>query len=330
MKDFFEFKWKYCLHAVVSIFKKPARTDKFLFVSQTGSEDWILGAKAKRLSKYFGSESEVVFSRKFKGLPIANGYFFLHQKYFAKALRYNPHLKKVKCMTMFTHPEWNKFYSKSHAKYTLINAHKVVCLNKNMADELIEIGIPESKIEVCHIGSCPDFFVSKNAKRGNTVGFCCGYYERKNPELIIKLVRQTPDINFILVGRDWNKYEKFDELIQMPNFTYYENVAYEDYPSLYHKMDVFVSPSFLEGGPVPLLEAMLCNVVPVASNTGFCPDIIKHGKNGFLFDPYNDSISHVQGLIKKALCLKADTRAYVVKHSWENYGNKLINLYQSA
>ena len=54
------------------------------------------------------------------------------------------------------------------------------------------------------------------------------------------------------------------------------------YPDLYSKMDVFVSPSILEGGPVPILESMMSNCVPVASKTGFCPDIINHGQNGFL------------------------------------------------
>ena len=29
---------------------------------------------------------------------------------------------------------------------------------------------------------------------------------------------------------------------------------------------------------------MMSNCVPVASKTGFCPDIINHGQNGFLFD----------------------------------------------
>ena len=111
------------------------------------------------------------------------------------------------------------------------------------------------------------------------------------------------------------------------NFTYHEDRPYEEYPSLYREMDVFVSPSFLEGGPVPLLEAMLSNIVPVASNTGFCPDLIEVGKNGFLFDPYKDTSEYVAGLIRQALQLSGDIRQYAVPHSWENYGEEIYALH---
>lgn len=327
--DFFQFKWKYCINKLLSFKRKFSSTNKFLFVSHTGSEDWILGAKARRLSKYFDGDSEAIFSDQFKNLPKAPGYFFLHQKYYAKALRYNPFLKKANCIVMFTHPEWNKYYSKSHAYYTLINAANIVCLNSNMADELIKLGIPEKKISVYHLASNPEFFQPKEKREGKTVGFCCYYSNRKNPELIYNLVMGMPDQNFILVGKNWENFPRFNQMLNAPNFTYYDDRPYEEYPSLYQKMDVFVSPSFLEGGPVPLLEAMLSNIVPVASNTGFCPDIVKHGENGYLFDPHSDNFEHIKSLVLDALKLEEDVRKDVAAHSWENYGHKIYQLYQS-
>lgn len=327
MKDFFEFKWKFILYRLLSVFKKTTKTDKFLFVCQTGAKEWILGAKARRLSKFFTGESEEFYSHKFKSIPKAQGYFFLHQKYFAKALRYNPFLRKAKVFVMFTHPEWNKYYSKKQAKYTLGFASKIICLNKKMADDLVEIGIAREKLEVFHLASNPEFFSARTVSKTNTVGFCCYYYERKNPELVFKLIKQMPDVNFILVGQNWENYPKYDELMSFPNFKYYNKVEYEDYPGLYQKMDVFVSPSYLEGGPVPLLEAMLSNVVPVASDTGFCPDLIEHGKNGFLFDPYRNSSEEVEGMVRKAFEIEYNVREDVVKHSWVEYGKKIYSLF---
>ncbi|MBI9064139.1 MAG: glycosyltransferase family 4 protein [Marinilabiliaceae bacterium] len=328
--DFFEFKWKYYVNKLLSVIKITSTTDKFLFVSHAGTSDWILGAKARRLSKHFKAGSEVLFSEKFKNLPIAPGYFFLHQKYYAKALRYNPHLKRAKCIVMFTHPEWNKFYSKSHAFYTLKNASSIICLNHNMAHELMELGIPKDRISVFHLASNPEFFQPKDNRKGQTVGFCCYYSNRKNPELIYDLVMKMSDINFILVGQNWENYPKFDQLMRAPNFTYYGDKSYEEYPGLYRLMDVFVSPSYLEGGPVPLLEAMLSNVVPVASNTGFCPDLIKHGVNGFLFDPHTNTTEEVIDFVQKALVLEGDVRKDVVAHSWKEYGRKIYALYRLA
>lgn len=200
---------------------------------------------------------------------------------------------------MFTHPVWNKHFSIEHAYYVLKNADKVICLNKRMTLELKEIGIDKNKLAVWHLASNPEFFSPKKKRKGKTVGFCNAFYDRKNPELIYQLVLKMPHIKFMLVGKDWEKFDQFQTMLDQPNFKYFEDLPYDEFPSLYHKMDVFVSPSYLEGGPVPLLEAMLSNIVPVATTTGFCPDIIQHGVNGFLFDPKKDSADYVAGLIDR-------------------------------
>jgi glycosyltransferase involved in cell wall biosynthesis len=327
MKDVINFKWKFYLMRLFAVGKKYDRTNKFLFVTHSGTQDWILGAKARRLSRYFDGESEVFTSDDFKQLPQAEGYFFLHQKYYAKALRFNPFLKKARSIVMFTHPEWNAHYCESHARYTLQHAHKIICLNQGMKKALIQLGLPEDRIEVYHLASNPDVFTPKLKREGNTVGICCYYSQRKNPELIYHLVTNMPDMNFVLVGRNWENYEKFDVLMNAPNFTYHGDVEYEQYPELYQQMDVFLSPSFLEGGPVPVLEAMLTNLVPVASHTGYCPDLIQHGENGYLFHPEQDDHETVARYIRKAAVLDGNIRKGAREHSWQNYGNKIYRLF---
>jgi glycosyltransferase involved in cell wall biosynthesis len=327
MQDFLEFGWKFFAYKLLGVFNVAPETNKFLFIVETGAEDWILGAKARRLSKNFPGESEVIFSKKFKNLPKAPGYFFLHQKYYAKALRFNPFIREKNCMVMFTHENWTKAYSKRHVLFALKNASKVICLNEKMSEELQRQGLSKEQTLVFHLASNPDFFPPKSQRQGKIVGFCCYYTDRKNPDLVLHLVKSMPDLKFILIGRNWRKYARFEELAASGNFTYYEDRPYEEYPTLYREMDVFVSPSFLEGGPVPLLEAMLSNVVPVASDTGFCPDLIDVGKNGFLFDPYEDTIEHIQSLVRQALELSGDIRQHVVSHSWENYGEKIYALH---
>ena len=71
----------------------------------------------------------------------------------------------------------------------------------------------------------------------------------------------------MLVGRNWNQYALFEEMKALPNFTY-EMAAYRDYPAIYANFDVYLSISSLEGGPIPLVEAMMSNAVPVTSRTG--------------------------------------------------------------
>lgn len=328
MKDFFEFKWKYVISKLFSFFYPSiAKNDELLFVTHIGTKNWILGAKARRLSRHTPLKSRVFYSNNFKKLPDCKSYFFLHHKYFARAVRYNPFILKRQTVVMFTHPVWNKYYTKKHVAYFLNKAGKIICLNTSIKDDLTNLGVKKEKIVVFHLGSNPEFFLpKKNKSKGSTVGFSLAYYERKNPGLLIDIVKNMADKSFILVGRDWDKFPRFNEIKDLPNFKYYENISYEEYPLVYQQMDVFVSPSHLEGGPVPILEAMLSDVVPVVSKTGFGPDLIKHGENGYLFDStahYSDVIS----LIRKAFSLSTDIRKYALPHSWQNYGNKLADLY---
>ncbi len=46
--------------------------------------------------------------------------------------------------------------------------------------------------------------------------------------------------------------------------------------------DVMLLPSELESFGLAALEAMACNVVPIATNVGGVPEVIDHGKTGFL------------------------------------------------
>jgi glycosyltransferase involved in cell wall biosynthesis len=49
--------------------------------------------------------------------------------------------------------------------------------------------------------------------------------------------------------------------------------------------DVFILPSYREGLPVSILEAMSAGLPIVSTNVGGIPNIIKDGINGFLFKP---------------------------------------------
>ena len=80
------------------------------------------------------------------------------------------------------------------------------------------------------------------------------------------------------------------------------------YPDLYSKMDA-VSPSILEGGPVPILESMMSNCVPVALKLVFVQILLIMVKM-VLFD-INAGYKEVIGLIDKALDLKINTRETV-------------------
>ena len=55
--------------------------------------------------------------------------------------------------------------------------------------------------------------------------------------------------------------------------------------SLYNQMDIFCLPSYREGLPTSLIEAMACGVAPVATDIRGCNELIRHEQNGLLVTP---------------------------------------------
>lgn len=322
------YQWKYVLAILRSklVKKDPDRkVSSITYVAKEGDKDWIFGAKVTRLAKYSGLDATPYFHDRLRNLPDSDGYFFIFHQYFYRALRHNPKILRRKNIIMFTHPNWTFSFSKPHVIWCLNKADKVICLNTSVQKELIKYGIPAEKTELIHIASDPDFFYPHERKTG-TVGFCSAFGERKNPDMVFNLVKHMPERQFYLIGRYWEKYKNYNELIAMPNFTYFNNEDYKKYPDLYNLIDIFISPSTLEGGPVPVLEAMLSNCFPITSKTGFCPDIIKHGYNGFLFEihaPYTE----VMALIKEADSKTLDVRATALPYSWEQCAKKIDQLF---
>jgi glycosyltransferase involved in cell wall biosynthesis len=71
-------------------------------------------------------------------------------------------------------------------------------------------------------------------------------------------------------------------LVQLNNFVDPRNV-----PKLLNRIKLIVIPSYSEGLPNILLEAMACGAPVLATPVGGIPDVIKEGKTGFLLNSNN-------------------------------------------
>src|SRR4026209_2863465 len=69
--------------------------------------------------------------------------------------------------------------------------------------------------------------------------------------------------------------------------------------------DVFLLPSAQESFGLAALEAMACEVPVVASNVGGLPEVIDHGRNGFLHAP-----DDLDGMARSAVALLTDPRLH--------------------
>jgi glycosyltransferase involved in cell wall biosynthesis len=316
------------LNALIQKFALSRKSKKYdlAFILDHGNRNWILGAICNEIAAYYSGEyvfsydsyfprgDLALYSPKKLKLPPAKAYFFAHYSYFAVCLRKYPNLEQQRTFIFYTHP---KGLMSDEAFATAMNrATKVICMCSQSAQRLIDCGVHPERVTYVLGAADPDLFRPHSRTGQGAVGFCTAYYERKDPDRILEIVQRLPYRQFILLGRKWNQYERFAELEAMPNFKYIE-ASYAEYPQYYAQMDVFVSPAKLEGGPIPLIEAMMCNVVPVASKTGFAPDLIKSGENGFLFD-VDSPASEICVLIEQAFQVATDVRKIVEHLSWKN------------
>lgn len=250
-----------------------------------------------------------------RDLPKSAAYFFTHYSLFSAALRRHPQILWRRTLVFFTHPSHEPADTRRVIR-RLRRAGAVLSMSSIHAARLIADGLPPAQVKVLIPGSDPSRFAG-HARGGGFVGFCSAYYRRKDPDRLAGIVAAMPHRRFLLVGRGWREWSGFDRLVAQPNFAYLEP-EYADYPGHYARMDVFVSPGRLEGGPMPLLEAMMANVVPVATRTGFAPDLIIPGENGFLFE-VDAPLERVCDLVDQAYQLQADIRATVVHRTWDRF-----------
>ncbi|MFQ5891111.1 MAG: glycosyltransferase family 4 protein [Gemmatimonadota bacterium] len=283
----------------------------------TGSEEWILRRICRELHRQ--GRLNALYFENGGDLPRAEYYFFAHYSRLVQFLERSR--RGGMRIVLFPHFEEHGKRTAADVVAAVRQADKVVCLSRSWKDWLVERGLDEDKVGVALGGADPDQFRYREHSDG-AIGFVSKYYARKNPDTILEIVRRMPDKRFMLVGRGWAEYPRFRELCALPNFRFVE-AEYVAYPTLYGQMDVFVSVSRVEGGPIPLLEAMMSNVVPVASRTGFAPELIQDGENGFLFDVDAD-VEAIIALVRRAFALRTNVRATVAHLSWKNFVEQLL------
>ena len=123
------------------------------------------------------------------------------------------------------------------------------------------------------------------------------------------------DIRFTFVGggpvNEFVDYAKRIDVSGRVSFT--GIISEEKKVDLFMHSHIFVLPSYAEGQPVAILEAMAAGLPIISTSVGSIPEIVVKGKNGFLIEP-----GDIKNLADKisALAEDSDLRKKISEHNY--------------
>ena len=233
----------------------------------------------------------------------------------------------VQDMTTRIHPELHTEHNvrefDEFLGYVQRHAHTIVTGSEQSRQDIIDrISVCPDSVSVVPMRVHPQY-VHPQFSRGvvRYHGICTPYVlcvgtiePRKNLRRLVKAFESLKEdpagrrVDLVIVGpQGWDAgFREFvagtdaSPYIRMLGF-----VPLEHLPSLYHFASAVICPSLYEGFGIPVLEAMCCSGIVLASRISSLPEVL--GEDGMLFDPY--SIPAIASALRRALTLSPSEEA---------------------
>lgn len=316
------------IHSEITTYKYITRQNPGNTVLHIETAPWQSWIFIKKLSDKLN-----VFVTMHNSLPAVSN---LRQKIWKFRLRYISKLKNFHIFasnqdTKNSLRDWvtDDFWERIRVTYT--------CVDPPEIDELLKLNISKTKLRRQFSVDSEKFVV-----------LCVGQFiDRKGRKIFLEaaknLIETLGDIQFLwltqtnLTIEDQNLIESF-KLGDAFRLIRSETVGKEraDVLKFFLIADVFALPSFVEGLPIALLEAMALGIPSISTNVNAIPEAVKNMETGLLVEA-GDS-AELAGAVKKlkddpALRRKLSERGreYVVEHFDERIcATTVLESYESA
>ncbi|MEM2589277.1 MAG: glycosyltransferase family 4 protein [Candidatus Bathyarchaeia archaeon] len=237
------------------------------------------------------------------------------------------------------------FLRKHHTSRFLLKhlAHLYIAISKQMKKELVALGFPEGKIAFLPNSIDTNLFVPRKQKEDNLLLFVGRISPGKGIHILIESLQYLKEpVRLAIIGPpDWdiNYHKNILRMIEKENSKGKHEIKYlgameqTELVEWYQKASLFILPSFAEGLPITVLEALSCETPVIATPVGGVPEIIKNFETGILVKPEAYHLAEaIQYLIEHRdvrLKMGREGRIRVTKeHSLEAVVKKLYTIYQ--
>ncbi|HHI00154.1 MAG TPA: glycosyltransferase family 4 protein [Thermococcus litoralis] len=150
----------------------------------------------------------------------------------------------------------------------------------------------------------------------------------KDPKTFIRLAEYFPSEKFLIVG-DGPLMEELKSKAP-PNV---EFLGYrEDIENVLAESKILIVPSLREGFGLVVIEANSLGVPVVGRAVGGIKELIREGKNGYLFKDFDELLEKVKLLLdnKKALKMGGIGRRISERYTWEKITEKIEEVYREV
>lgn len=180
----------------------------------------------------------------------------------------------------------------------LASAGFVICISEFCRSQLMSLCEPDrwERLRVVHCGIPVEQFTRRTPPREPGPGARILYIGRLVPEkgqtvlleAIAELTRRGHDVTVTIAGEGAlkPKLEKMAERLGLADRVEFPGaVGQHQLRDLYEEAAVFCLPSFGEGVPIVLMEAMAMEVPPISTRIAGIPELIEHEHGGLLIPP---------------------------------------------
>lgn len=232
--------------------------------------------------------------------------------------------------------------------YLLRYPDKIVSVSDSYRNRLIAMGIPAAKIVTIHNALDPKEHITPYQDVRKKLGFSkdnfvIGVIGRLSSEkgqrvfldAFKEIIVSVPDVKVLIIGDgpdmgSLKKHSCSSGFNGSVKFLGYQ----ADILPFYKAIDLLVIPSFSEGLPNVMLEAMYYEKPVVATSVGGIPEVITHNKNGVLVNP-GDSKSLAREIIsllldkERMVSLAKNGKEIILKNYLsETRAKKIIDAYK--
>jgi len=224
----------------------------------------------------------------------------------------------------------------------------VTTLTKSISKELVrEYGLNPKKITIIGNGVDEKFFYPQQKQSGINNGkkryiLFVGRIDREKGlfdlvECGKYICNERSDIFFIIVGggRDLHTLKEKTKKLGLQNkFIFLGQINKDRLVKLYQNATLFVLPSYHEGLPTVLLEAMACGLPSVVTDIRGNRDILSHGKNGIMVPPRDSKkmaeaiLTLLQDEILMKMLSKNARKTIEENYTWDLVSNEILKCYE--